>query len=626
MAANMRGLNIFLSDIRACKTKDAEEERVFKEMAHIRSKFKAGKLSSYDKKKYICKLLYMYLLGYEVDFGLMECVKMFSSGKFSEKQIGYLALTLMLNENDDLIRLVVNSIRKDLNDQNEAITCLALHTIANICSRDMAEGLAMPVYQLFTSRRASTFVRKKAALALLRLFRKFPDLLPVKEWANSIVERIDDDDSGVVLSTTTLLLGLVQSDTGGFEASVGKAVEKLYAIAVQRRYSPDCVYYKVPAPWLQMKLLRLLRVFSPISDPYYHPKLQTILESILESSREHIKNQQHSNIQNAILVDAVHLGFANSMSSSWQRDSVTLLCKFVASTETNLRYLGLEMLGLIASSEEAIRAIQSNQDVILKRLADKDISVRRRALDLIYQSCDGSNAQSVVERLLEYLRTAEMAIREELVLKIAVLAEKYAADLSWYLDILLKLMHTAGQNVSDAVWYRVAQLIVSKPALQRYASERLLEYLAQPDCKDIVLKLAAFTLGEFGHLIADLPSRLPFDQLEVLLASLPTCSPSAKYLILSALFKLACNFPEIKPGILHALEEQTSSFDPETQQRASEYLFLLRLNDERVLSIVSEEMPPFSEVGKNPVLSRLDKRFEDVGSVNTRQSKLVTNG
>jgi vesicle coat complex subunit len=32
---------------------------------------------------------------------------------------GYLAVTLMLNEQDDLTKLVVHSIRKDLEDSNE---------------------------------------------------------------------------------------------------------------------------------------------------------------------------------------------------------------------------------------------------------------------------------------------------------------------------------------------------------------------------------------------------------------------------------------------------------------------------------------------------------------------------
>ena len=44
-------------------------------------------LPGYDRKKYICKLLYMFMLGYEIDFGHMEAVNLISSDKYSEKHI-----------------------------------------------------------------------------------------------------------------------------------------------------------------------------------------------------------------------------------------------------------------------------------------------------------------------------------------------------------------------------------------------------------------------------------------------------------------------------------------------------------------------------------------------------------
>ena len=53
--SSMRGLTIFISDIKNCQTKDAEEKRVLKEMAKIREKFSNSRkaISSYDRKKYI---------------------------------------------------------------------------------------------------------------------------------------------------------------------------------------------------------------------------------------------------------------------------------------------------------------------------------------------------------------------------------------------------------------------------------------------------------------------------------------------------------------------------------------------------------------------------------------------
>ena len=53
--------------------KEQEEARVKKEMANIRQKFASNTaLNGYQKKKYVWKLVYMFMLGYDVDFGHME--------------------------------------------------------------------------------------------------------------------------------------------------------------------------------------------------------------------------------------------------------------------------------------------------------------------------------------------------------------------------------------------------------------------------------------------------------------------------------------------------------------------------------------------------------------------------
>ena len=55
-------------------------------MAHIRSKFaSAGKMDAYDSKKYMWKVLYMYMLGYEIDFGHMQAVNLVTTQTYTEK-------------------------------------------------------------------------------------------------------------------------------------------------------------------------------------------------------------------------------------------------------------------------------------------------------------------------------------------------------------------------------------------------------------------------------------------------------------------------------------------------------------------------------------------------------------
>lgn len=80
------------------KSKEAEIKRINKELANIRSKFKGDKtLDGYQKKKYVCKLLFIFLLGHDIDFGHMEAVNLLSSNKYSEKQIVSILFSFVYN-------------------------------------------------------------------------------------------------------------------------------------------------------------------------------------------------------------------------------------------------------------------------------------------------------------------------------------------------------------------------------------------------------------------------------------------------------------------------------------------------------------------------------------------------
>ena len=78
-----------------------------------------------------------------------------------------------------------------------------------------------------------------------------------------------------------------------------------------------------------------------------------------------------------------------------------------------------------------LETAKQEEPQVLNSLRDPDISIRRRALDLLYAMCDRENARKVVEELLNYLTESDIAIREELALKIAILAEKFAPSLQW---------------------------------------------------------------------------------------------------------------------------------------------------------------------------------------------------
>ncbi|KAL1998940.1 hypothetical protein VTN02DRAFT_5323 [Thermoascus thermophilus] len=605
MSSTMRGLVQFIADLRNARARELEEKRINKELANIRQKFKDGNLNGYQKKKYVCKLLYVYIQGYDVDFGHLEAVNLISATKYSEKQIGYLAVTLFLHEQHELLHLVVNSIRKDLLDHSELNNCLALHAVANIGGREMAEALSADVHRLLISPTSKAFVKKKAALTLLRLYRKHPGIVQ-NEWAERIISLMDDPDMGVTLSVTSLVMALVQDKPEQYKGSYIKAAQRLKKIVVDNEISPDYLYYRVPCPWIQVKLLRLLQYYPPSEDTHVREIIRESLQQIMHSAMDTPKNVQQNNAQNAVLFEAINLLIHLDTEHNLMMQISSRLGKYIQSRETNVRYLGLEAMTHFAARAETLDPIKKHQNIILGSLRDRDISVRRKGLDLLYSMCDTSNARPIVNELLRYLQSADYAIREEMVLKVAILTEKYATDAQWYIDISLKLLSLAGDHVSDEVWQRVIQIVTNNEELQAYAAQHLLEYL-KGDCHDSLVKIGSYVLGEFGHLIADNKGASPIEQFLVLHSKMFSCSDNTRAMILSSFIKFVNLFPEIKPQLLQIFRLYSHSPDPELQQRAFEYLSLATQPTDDLLRTVCDEMPPFSERA-SILLSRLHQK------------------
>ncbi|KAF8516148.1 adaptin N terminal region-domain-containing protein [Hysterangium stoloniferum] len=612
MASSMRGLTQFIADIRGARVRELEEKRINKEMANIRKKFKDGNLDGYQKKKYVSKIIFTYILGYKVDVGHMEAVNLISSNKYSEKQIGYLAVTLLMHENSDFLRLVVNSIRKDLDEINEINNCLALHAIANVGGSEMAEALVEDVHRLLISPTSQSFVKKKAALTLLRLYRKHPDVIPATEWALRIISIMDDDDLGVVVSVTSLVMALAQDHLDAYAVCYQKAVDRLNKLVIEHEYSATYAYYKVPSPWLQVKLLRLLQYYPPTGDPTLKDVLQRVLQTIMETAGgEQIKNVQHSNALNAVLFEAIGLAIHLDTNSPLVSLAANLLARFILSKETNVRYLGLDTMAHLAARADSLEPIKRQQKTIILSLRDKDISVRRRALDLLYSMCDVDNAEVVVEELLRYLRVADYALREELVLKIAISTEKFATSYKWYVDTILQLISAAGDHVGDEVWYRVVQITTNTEDLQEYAAKAIFEHLKSPAAHESLVKIGGYILGEYGHLIANEPGYSPYEQFMSLHSKSQYCSAPARALLLSTYIKWVNVFPEIKMHLVGVFERYRHVLDSELQQRACEYFALAnRPEEDELLANICDAMPPFPP-RESALLNRLNRKHED---------------
>lgn len=151
MGAPMKGLTQFIADLRNSRAQEDEDKRINAELVNIQKQFLTPNLSGYQRKKYVCKLIYIYVLGHNLSFGYMEAIQLLSSKIYSEKEIGYLAVSILLNENHEMMTLVINSVKNDLSVDNYDFNCLALQVIATVGNEEWSQILAENVFQLVRS-------------------------------------------------------------------------------------------------------------------------------------------------------------------------------------------------------------------------------------------------------------------------------------------------------------------------------------------------------------------------------------------------------------------------------------------------------------------------------------------
>ncbi|KAH6815623.1 Adaptor protein complex AP-1 [Perilla frutescens var. frutescens] len=96
--------------VRACKTAAEERAVIRKECASIRASISENDQDY--RHRNLAKLMFIHMLGYPTHFGQMECLKLIAAPGFPEKRIGYLGLMLLLDERQEVLMLVTNSIKQ----------------------------------------------------------------------------------------------------------------------------------------------------------------------------------------------------------------------------------------------------------------------------------------------------------------------------------------------------------------------------------------------------------------------------------------------------------------------------------------------------------------------------------
>ncbi|KAK5173810.1 clathrin associated protein complex large subunit [Saxophila tyrrhenica] len=575
----MSSLKQFIRNVRASKTIADERAVVQKESAAIRASFREETHNSDLRRNNVAKLLYLFTLGERTHFGQIECLKLLASPRFADKRLGYLGTMLLLDENQEVLTLVTNSLKNDLNHNNQYVVGLALCTLGNIASIEMARDLFPEVETIVAS--SNPYIRRKAALCAMRICRKVPDLQ--EHFFDKAKALLNDRNHGVLLSGLTLVISMCEADEeeGGeqgvvdmFKPLTGSLVKVLKGLS-QSGYAPEHDVTGISDPFVQVKILHLLRVLGR-GDTQISEQINDILAQVATNT------DSSKNVGNAILYEAVLTILDIEADSGLRVLGVNILGKFLTNKDNNIRYVALNTLIKVVAIEP--NAVQRHRNTILDCLRDPDISIRRRALDLSFTLINDQNVRTLVRELLAFLEVADAEFKPIMTSQIGIAADRFAPNKRWHVDTMLRVLKLAGNFVKEQILSSFVRLIATTPDLQTYCAQKLYVALREDISQEGLNLAGAWVIGEYGdalirggsyeeeELAQPVHESEIVDLFSTILNSSYAGQSVTEYIITSAM-KLTTRLqdPAQVERLRRILMNKQTDLDVEVQQRSVEY-------------------------------------------------------
>jgi len=523
MSLRLRDL---IRQVRSCKTAAEERAVIAKESAMIRTAIREEQ--EQYRHRNVAKLLFMHMLGYPTHFGQLECMKLIASPHFPEKRIGYLGMMLLLSEEADVLMLATNSLKNDLNSDNRFVAGLALCAIGNLATADMSRDLAPEVDKHLKS--SSPYLRKKACLAMCRCLTKCPDM--VEDFTERFVTLLKDRSHGVLITvlqlmTQVLMVNQIKDEDDDEddeeEESPARAaflrlvpsLVKLLRNLLTAGYSPDHDVGGISDPFLQVQILTLLRLLGT-GDESASEEMNDVLAQVATNT------ESSKNAGNAILYECVQTIMAVESEDSLRVLAVNILGRFLLNRDNNIRYVALNTLSKCvvenkangddeeeepadadAESNSAAAALQRHRATVVDCLKDPDISIRQRALELIYHLVNSSNVEDLTAELLNYLVVCPREHKRDICSRVLRVADRFSPSDRWRVDTLVTMLTIAGRECDRSVRSAaIAYIGRSDKDLRAYAVHKLLKAVRDDDgSQSGLLVVGIWCVGEYGDLL-----------------------------------------------------------------------------------------------------------------------------
>jgi AP-1 complex subunit gamma-1 len=471
--------------------------------------------------------------GYPTHFGQLECMKLTASPHFPEKRIGYLGMMLLLSEEADVLMLATNALKNDLTSENRFVAGLALCCIGNLATADMSRDLAPEVDKHLKS--PLSYLRKKACLAMARCLSKCPDM--VEDFAERVASLLKDKSHGVLITVVQLMTQVLMIDYRNAEQEgddpfstecrttfleLVPTLVKMLRNLLGSGYAPEHDVSGIADPFLQVQLLTLLRLLG-CKNVKASEEMNDVLAQVATNT------ESAKNAGNAILYECVLTIMGIESEDGLRVLAVNILGRFLLNRDNNIRYVALNTLAKClveqkqgghgssnlmlddiddgeasnTTANSAMSALQRHRTTVVECLKDPDVSIRQRALELIYHLVNASNVESLTSELLNYLVLCPREHRGDICTRILKVVDHYSPDDRWRIDTLITTLTIAGREANRSV-QNATVIYVSRTSadLQAFAVHKLLKAIRDDDGTQYgLLAVGVWCIGEYGDLL-----------------------------------------------------------------------------------------------------------------------------
>lgn len=551
------------------RSKQEEDKIITHEVIQLKQHLNQKTIISVRRmKEYLVRAIYVEMLGHDASLAYIHAVKLTNEKNLVAKRIGYLACNVFLNKDHEFMLLLINTLQRDLNSTNHLEICAALVCICRLVNLEMVPAIVPLVLKKLDH--PKEIVRKKAIIGLQRFYQLDPST--ISDAKDQIRKVLCDSDPSVMGASLHLLHDIAKDNPAGSKDLVPSFVSILKQIT-EHRLSRDYDYHRIPAPWLQVKLLQILGTLGH-ADQKASEQMYDIIGDCMRRADSGV------NVGYAIVYECVKTIAKIYPNPPLIGLAASNISRFISSENHNLRYLGVTGLVQIVQVNPSYAA--EHQMVVVECLEDTDETLKRKTLNLLYRMTNPANCEVIADKLLYHLKiSVDAHLRRELVQRITALAERYAPNNEWYVTVMNQVFELGGDLVPVETAHNMIRLLSEgtgedealDDALRRYAVNCYVKLLEKPRLPDLLVQLIAWVLGEYarlvtvdGYSIDDVVDLLS----EVLERSFEDPNTTRGYVV-TGLLKIVCQHNEFSSVVDSAILKYQKSQNTDLQQRCAEF-------------------------------------------------------